>query len=121
MTKFSGHALLRGVVWVENGSMLGEAGIRELPYLELRDRELPYALAVQEPGQALVLDGDPAESSLKVLIRPEGSGFCVKPMDGSLACTGLQYSPLSPAGRVVVAGTTLRFVFFEIPDWVESR
>lgn len=120
VTRFTGHPLLRAVIRVDGGLISNADGTRELPYLELRDQEPPYALAVDGPGRVRVLEGDPIDASLKLLVRPGGAAFCAKPSDGQ-TCIGLSYGPLPHTGRVVVGDAALRVMFFEIPEWVEPR
>lgn len=120
VTKFTGHPLLRGVIRVEGGVISNADGTRELPYLELRDQEQPYALAVESPSRVRILEGDPVDASFKLMIRPQATGFCAKPNDGQ-ACMGLSYGPLPREGRVVSGEAALRITFFEIPEWVEAR
>jgi hypothetical protein len=120
VTGFAGHPLLRGVVRVDGGRLSNADGTRNPPYLELRDQERPYALAVEGPGRVRVLEGDPVEASVKLLVRPGGTRFCAKPTEGQ-ACVGLEYDALPATGRVVSAGAALQFTFFEVPEWVESR
>ena len=79
VTKFTGHPLLRGVIRVEGGLISNADGTRELPYLELRDQERPYALAVEGPSRVRILEGDPADASYKLRIRPQTTGFCARP------------------------------------------
>jgi hypothetical protein len=121
VTSFGGHPLLRGVLWLDGGSLESEDGARTLPYVELRDQEPPVAFSVLGPQHVRVLAGDPVEASVKLLVRPGGTQYCVPPTDGSLACAGLSYGPLPATERLVVAGATLRVAFFEVPEWVEPR
>ncbi len=120
VARFTGLPLLRAVIRLEGGGLISNADrTQELPYLELRDRERPYALAVE--GSAVrLLEDDPVDASLKLLIRPDGARFCAKPSEGQ-ACMGLSYSPVPDTRRVVIGEAALRVTFFEIPDWVEPR
>lgn len=121
VTKFTGLPLLRAVIRLEGGALISNADrTQELPYLELRDRERPYALEVEGFGKVRLLEDDPADASLKLLIRPDGAKFCAKPTEGQ-ACMGLLYIPVPDTRRIVIGEAALRVTFFEIPEWVEQR
>ena len=83
-------------------------------------RRQSYARAVDGPSRVRILEGDPADASFKLMIRPHTTGFCARPTDGQ-ACVGLSYGPLPRGGRVVSGEAALRITFFEIPEWVETR
>lgn len=122
---FSGPAILRGLLWVEGGRLVADAepgndvsDSNDVPYLEIRDADLPLAIAASPSGVARIVPLDAPAATCRILMRPEGLSVCdrqVRRRSGPPA-----YGPLRAGDALTLGTVRLRFQALSPPAWVEK-
>jgi hypothetical protein len=117
---FVGAPLLRGLLWLESGRLFsdGDPG-QSRPYVEVRDQDLPLALAIQAGGTIRIADADDPAVVCRILMRPEGVQVCSR--QGTRPRSGPPvYDKLKPDGTFQLAGATFRYLQVQPPAWAEE-
>jgi len=119
---FQGPPVLRGLLWVERGDLVGSANEgsgERLYFCELRDREASIALGIDARGRARLLADDDPETVARLVVRPSGFSLCRR--GGRATRPGpLAYEPLHPGSSFDLENVRLRLVTWEIPAFPEG-
>jgi hypothetical protein len=117
---FAGPPLLRGLLWVERGRLMGdETATAPLAFVEVRDQESPLVLSPLSSGAMRLSDESDGDANCRILMRPDGLKVCKMGQSGDRA--GLPtYTALSPGEKLDWGGMTLRYQEIRTPAWAEK-
>jgi hypothetical protein len=105
---------------VETGRLVADSDPgKEVFFLEIRDLELPLALALLPSGAVQLIDDDDRNMMCRILMRPEGVQVCNKCRPGTLSGP-LAYSPLLPGEKFDLGRTSFRYLELHPPVWTEK-
>ncbi len=120
ISAFAGPPLLRGLLWVDAGSVTSPSDPGEdMAYLEIRDQESALALTLQPSGDVHLTGDDDGDVVCRILMRPEGVQVCNKIRPA--AHTGpLAFEPLLPGEKFHLGGVLFRLQVVQPPAWVQK-
>lgn len=115
---FAGPPILRGILWVERGRLKEGEPARVLPYLEVRDLDLPLTLDQPAPDELRLAPVESKSGVARILMRPQGVSVCRKAgaRGGKLA-----WESLAAGETLTLGGVKLCLVPFEVPRRLEAR
>lgn len=117
---FAGPPLLRGLLWVERGRLIGNENVsEEIAFIEVRDQESPLVLSPQPSGAVRLTDESDTDANCRILMRPEGLKICLMGQpDGRSRLPA--YIDVAPGEKIDLGGTSLRYQIVRTPAWAEK-
>jgi len=117
---FAGPPLLRGFLLVESGRLTGSQDpVAALTYLEVRDQEIPLALAPLHSGAVSLVDEDDDKIECRILMRPNGISVCQRDQMKKQKAPSV-YEPLLPGEKFDLGGVSLRYHEVVPPAWARK-
>lgn len=111
---FSGPAILRGVLAVMRGHLLDVRG-GEVPFIEIRDAEVPLTVSDIAPDRLQIIDSNSMAGDARFLMRPDGVKICRK---GGGVSGKMTYEPV--VAPFTVGGVRFQPVLFDVPAAVAA-